>query len=1292
MKAKILQYIPSPLPLKKTLAERILQPTFATSGALSSTTTVSASDDFNSTGSGSNTSPVYPTGGGYIQRSSSSIAPIEIFEVHPHPASPLFAYVDYGSDDFHRMNSNPTTTTSTSYGSELNPNLISNHQFTSSFKDVPPPLPPVSVFLNHKDPNRQRIVIQNYKIRRTLKIISMMDITRDVIIHSLSNHNTNTKKISSTIPKADMIEMSHRLGYILNITFLDVNSSFISGGMMDTSLAAAQANPSFLIESKNQAIGDWVCEKVPPCIMIHFKSRIIVYSLANDKIISTTAAAASYYSPILSPIRANIGTRALKSAKPSSSTVIPIQTPNLLAIGCSDGFIRFYNIIQQKVVIAIAGPNGRNDPIVRIVSTNPVGLVDMNYHHEQTFENATVKSEHIKNIEESSTSMIHTTLKSRFLTVYASGDSFLWETTLTVNTRLGTVGEIKVRSPLCKFDFSWIDNNNQTTSALSSSSSYPISVDRSRIVYDPVRDLVLWTTINETLLGSKHYIFAWDISPSSLSKSLLLSSSHGLIPDKEKVDIPILRRCLTLLIPSNELSDPIPSESHVIPGLLHPSFSHSALVSIMGSYGGEFTLSVASFGSNAQQELSSSTQKLAAYHHFNLVSLLRSTDERIVGVWNAVNEDKIRIFSIHAGPQGDTVLLSTNRGTVLLRLEDELILQCGSRHVSVSVDNFGCHIGVGHGIIFVEESSFFYGCLNFKPCPAMPNPEGRMNITDMIPLYKSPPPLHKSIEFQNRPSRVSPRLLPSPSGEYLCAFWHAESRYEILHVNSLLYSVNTAKRRHEITYSPAVDTGVNVLSFAWVGDDDMFALLYPPEHSKDSNGSVTVMKERKRNSSRRITEEDSEDQTIYDPSTFLPAVEIKQLIGVSQSAVEISGSVGAATAVSLGDLQLRGRYSATYLFGGPVLCVASISDQKDTGHVDGAAFFYNVREDSQDKRASSFVTVGPSLPFPNYVEWDDDGKLCAIVVGRRVFVYISAQDNLTHLGSVQLGHAHEHDTTIQSVKFLHGSLYCSTQSTVQVIFIGNLDHENKICEIDSYLIASSCRPYANLSVTMDPAPLTIALNNPFVLSFFYGSLLISCASSIYSIPLRHPMLRIGVLLAAKQKDRADKWISQTNPKDHESLAVFLERRGEPELAVKLPGLSIATAVDLCLKYELAEKLEKIVENVGIKRIRDVDLGSGVNGSYVSTIVGVGSLLLGLGKVELVRCMATECLTFGDDRGRVEAFTLASLLIAVEPMDGLRLIKRAVGIGNKLQKDKGSSWLLGDFVRGYLLEKKSHQFK
>ena len=227
-----------------------------------------------------------------------------------------------------------------------------------------------------------------------------------------------------------------------------------------------------------------------------------------------------------------------------------------------------------------------------------------------------------------------------------------------------------------------------------------------------------------------------------------------------------------------------------------------------------------------------------------------------------------------------------------------------------------------------------------------------------------------------RPMKCTPRLIPSPSGRYLCLYWEGDRCYSILHAGSLLAREHTNNAGPAT--SPSVDSGSNVLSFAWVGDEDNFSLLRQIDNiPTTSDGN------------------DGDSKLSSTTSPFLsftkesrPQVELFKLAEVKVDAVELAAgaSVAAATTVSLGSLTVRGgdRCIPNALFGGPSLCVCclSTSDRADFG--DDVAYFYSQRDG-----ASTYTTTGTSVQYPDLVTWDEPGKLCAISMGCRVSVYLS---------------------------------------------------------------------------------------------------------------------------------------------------------------------------------------------------------------------------------------------------------------------------------------------------------------
>ena len=72
--------------------------------------------------------------------------------------------------------------------------------------------------------------------------------------------------------------------------------------------------------------------------------------------------------------------------------------------------------------------------------------------------------------------------------------------------------------------------------------------------------------------------------------------------------------------------------------------------------------------------------------------------------------------------------------------------------------------------------------------------------------------------------------------------------------------------------------------------------------------------------------------------------------------------------------------------------------------------------EEKDNSVSSFSSVGQALPYPDLVVWDDDGKICAVIVGRRIAIYLANPPNFTLLRTTHLGTANEADAKVESEK------------------------------------------------------------------------------------------------------------------------------------------------------------------------------------------------------------------------------------------------------------------------------------
>jgi hypothetical protein len=425
---------------------------------------------------------------------------------------------------------------------------------------------------------------------------------------------------------------------------------------------------------------------------------------------------------------------------------------------------------------------------------------------------------------------------------------------------------------------------------------------------------------------------------------------------------------------------------------------------------------------------------------------------------------------------------------------------------------------------------------------------------------------------------------------------------------------------------------------------------------------------------------DQQEFAVHDAETDLerkfPWVELRIL--ANSPGADSDGSKTVPT--GLGELSLRSgnRNPPTVLFGGPVLCVASKTDEND----EGLAYFYTKKKGSTEEDVAEYVSSGPAFPCPNLVVWDEEGRLCAVVVQAAITIYLSEEPEFMMLGTAQVQTASEIDTQVISAIFLHGALFVTTRGAVHVIFLGDL--EGGVCHIDLYTLAcSDVFTLPSKSVISDyqslsPPKIPMALNYPTALGYQNGSLMVSTVSGIQAIPLANPLVRIGALLGAGHQPKAIKWIDAVPESDHEALATFLERRGAPEVAITLQGISLEHCIDICMRYGFVDRLEELVEQYGLKGIGAIDMSRGLSANIfrqpgTSFVVCVAAYLLSQGRVELVRRLATECLRSGDD-GKRDAFMHASLLMMLDADDAVRLMHRAVQ-----DEDTESDWIVGGFV-------------
>jgi len=542
-----------------------------------------------------------------------------------------------------------------------------------------------------------------------------------------------------------------------------------------------------------------------------------------------------------------------------------------------------------------------------------------------------------------------------------------------------------------------------------------------------------------------------------------------------------------------------------------------------------------------------------------------------------------------------------------------------------------------------------------------------------------------------KPIKLPPRLIPSPSGKYVCLFWQRDKKYEILHAGSLLvreqvHGSSNPSDSYQQGVSSSVDEGRHILSFAWVGDEDQFAILKEPRSLSNAGAGSSAMPDGRKGSMKSLFTTsngdanndvgcpDNNNTTSNCDVMDRPIVELKKIAEAEVDAVELAAgaSIAAATTVSLGYITVRGSdcTSPTALFGGPALCIGCLPLADKLSHYksrreEGVAYFYSRRLlaiNENDDRASAYSTVGPCIPYPDHVCWDDSGKLCAIALGLRVAIYLSDRPKFTLLGSVNVMKqikCGEHSSLI-SLKFIHNVLYCSTPSSVHCIFLGDVKNEATVCELDEFTIASNTVPVKGLDnpdYSM-PVPIVASLSRPHVLSYHSGGLLVSTSSGLRFLPMSHPILRIGTLLAANLTEKARKWISASPNSEHDAIAHFLIRRGRPDLAInELKGLSMEAYIDLCIQYDRFEDLETLFNDNGSTLIHEIcDWGRGdINGGY-SAFFCICAYFLSRGKIECAKRLTRVSLSSDIDELRVDAMKLAAVIGALDKNDGKNLLE------------------------------------
>lgn len=1184
------------------------------------------------------------------------------------------------------------------------------------------------------DGRDQQIVLQDYARNTVLKVVHVSDVAGWV----------NAEECGRPAHQGSGGSRGLRLGSVRSLQFFDRHAATLACGdglapaklgVPSTALptmtkfrlpATDSGSAAGLAEAAPAAVGqaDRVGSTLSPCgtppsLMVQFDTRTVLLNLRGPGRGSVPIGAGAGagagagdglrgnrdpYRPLTALISPNDLSRHLPT---SPATVV---AASMLAIGCSDGTVRFFDMDHMggKIVKSVRGPNGRGDPVVRVLNVNA--------NSGRTAPGAGRRRREADGDGDRLT---------RILTVCASGVAFLWELHMGAAAD-GSIVRFSINPPLCRLDGLGEKRRaeiNPKPDNFYGGKAHCSLISSTKIAFDGANDVVSWCVPNYAGVAKYHAVswYLGRIPPSNPAAGGAVAPRlppRAVVPLPPTIGVPgedSAADIMSSATKSGEAGDSLGTSSltlthapgstssivDVVPGFVHPSLPNESAVSCLVVTARGDVAAVAS----SLAEKGGHVSVAVPFFRTALSSLMSSSSAAFSAASpNAADSSTVapRVYAVST-PQflPNNILLATSAGVMFVELDDGsvpssaarhtllapgVIAFSGSRSQAMNRQRSPAALWASQGVVYAATVDVTDN-RNDQLC-------GPIQTLNPIPVYRiksqtnkiSMGGLSSGASAANRPQNaitITPRLMSSPSGNFVCLWWRSKGHYEILHVGTLIKaSRKSSDELAQSTTGAMVDSG-HCLDFAWVGDEDTFAILHPAPEGAVAVAPLpsaisSIKKTRAKLKSRRGGGEDAEDYADdddFDPTASKsgPSVELRVLVGMNADSVEISGSIAAATTTTLGEITLRGglQRRPTALFGGPCLCVASLTYDRD-GRPNGTASFYTRKQRAQDddSRASSYGTVGVDLPNPDLVVWDEDGTLCAVIIGDRLALYRASGRSFALVGTAPISVGVRADCLsrqIESAKFLNGSLFVTTQSSASVIFLGG-DHTSVDSDsntsmtrgmLDSFVLAGTdVSPFPSQK-GLRPLPLPMALHQPSILTLHGGSLLLSTATGIIAVPLSHPLLQIGILLGAGQPDLASCWFANIPRRQHEALATFLERRGAPRLAISLSGLSIETLIDLYIRHGFINELDLLANKYSVEDLYSIDSGgNGVPSRSVLAAVAIN--LLADGRTNTVIQIASDAIKLGEN-GRKLGLLLANMLLSSRRIEAEQLLTEIIQV-------------------------------
>jgi hypothetical protein len=759
---------------------------------------------------------------------------------------------------------------------------------------------------------------------------SQGDIIAALSMKDLPQHINRFRQLKSKTSKISNQPFTlATLGALKSITFLDRDALFWNTRRKygtQSNLDAVNASGVVLdvnaIKNSENGMGQGLC------IGLQFTAVVIVLKI-ND-----TQSGRNDPCTILSCLE---GQRSLSSNGKDyviqyvpTSEVVPV-TNSIIVYGCSDGTMRFHcldpsmmytpnpdilsfvsespssspineNTVKsskiknrQTTIKSVRGPNGRNDPVVKIVNVDPVYF--KNYHHDEDALPAHIGGNAVT-VSNGTTLVIC----SRLLTVCASGVAFFWQVDISLDRASGTLRDLNVLPPLARLDglgsLTVTPRKSPSPTSRSGVGGFwggmttkepvvaPYINTTPAVSYDPHRDLVVWalphsapspsldhqrdfkqnSLLPDSPTAKKEvedgtFIDKWTLNMSLVdalvAKAAPGASSHRpppVVPPYAMMKLPLILSCAS-------------TPFSIVPGLAHAPLPASSLACLCLSKDAKELVVVAAplpgvaatfgeqrvppspkvvVGKGAQWNVAEQPKIIFIESQIcHKVTLPRKSEALIIAPV---------LSASHFAP--DSVAVATDYGVDIVKVADgnlwdgsidmslmgkrnnlsepsSSVASAGPIHTVICGGPVGGVANNRPGVLFVENHSVYASRLGSSRSSNEQRQATveKVDIADSIKLYQ----LEKSSFITTRETRFSkmihfplplmspPRLISSPSGRYLCLFWEGKRQYDILHAGSLLVRETGDGRSKGV--SPSVNSGSNVVSFAWIGDDDQFAVL-----------------------------------------------------------------------------------------------------------------------------------------------------------------------------------------------------------------------------------------------------------------------------------------------------------------------------------------------------------------------------------------------------------------------------------------------------------------------------------